>query len=157
MAGALPDGGAGVALELGACAPVLRIRQGGPQDHLHDERHRVAELQLRKVTKARGHFPSDEAALKLVYLGTQHGEEVDTATEVLESRPESVFDHVRRTTARVTGNGVYTEIRTGPGTGRRSSPAHQLIPPLNRETSAQSHTASEPVFNPSVSCDRELA
>ena len=27
---------------------------------------------LRKVTKARGHFPSDEAALKLVYLGIRN-------------------------------------------------------------------------------------
>jgi len=29
---------------------------------------------LRKVTKARGHFPSDEAALKLVYLGIRNME-----------------------------------------------------------------------------------
>jgi len=29
---------------------------------------------LRKVTKARGHFPNDEAALKLVYLGIRNME-----------------------------------------------------------------------------------
>jgi putative transposase len=27
--------------------------------------------QLRKITKTRGHFPSDEAAIKLLYLGTR--------------------------------------------------------------------------------------
>lgn len=29
-------------------------------------------FQLRKITKARGHFPSDEAAMKLVYLGLRN-------------------------------------------------------------------------------------
>ena len=29
-------------------------------------------MQLRKVTKARGHFPSDEAAMKLLYLATRN-------------------------------------------------------------------------------------
>jgi putative transposase len=30
-------------------------------------------FQLRKITKTRGHFPSDEAAMKLLYLGKQSG------------------------------------------------------------------------------------
>lgn len=29
-------------------------------------------FQLRKITKARGHFPSDEAAMKLLYLGLRN-------------------------------------------------------------------------------------
>jgi transposase-like protein len=41
--------------------------------------------QLRKITKARGHFPSDEAAIKLLYLGirnisTKRGGESGTGT-----------------------------------------------------------------------------
>lgn len=41
--------------------------------------------QLRKITKTRGHFPSDEAAMKLLYLGirnisTQRGGEAGTGT-----------------------------------------------------------------------------
>jgi putative transposase len=29
-------------------------------------------MQLRKITKTRGHFPTDEAALKLLYLGIRN-------------------------------------------------------------------------------------
>ena len=29
-------------------------------------------FQLRKITKTRGHFPSDEAAMKLLYLGLRN-------------------------------------------------------------------------------------
>ena len=29
-------------------------------------------MQLRKVLKSRGHFPSDEAATKLIYLALRH-------------------------------------------------------------------------------------
>jgi putative transposase len=41
--------------------------------------------QLRKITKTRGHFPSDDAAMKLLYLGirnisTQRGGEAGTGT-----------------------------------------------------------------------------
>jgi putative transposase len=37
-------------------------------------RSRVSTLhmQLRKITKTRGHFPTDEAALKLLYLGIRN-------------------------------------------------------------------------------------
>ena len=31
-------------------------------------------FQLRKVTKAKGHFPSDEAAIKLLYLALRNAE-----------------------------------------------------------------------------------
>ncbi|WP_299305475.1 transposase, partial [uncultured Brachybacterium sp.] len=42
--------------------------------------------QLRKITKTRGSFPSDEAAIKLVYLGirnieTHRGGELGTGTQ----------------------------------------------------------------------------
>src|SRR5699024_9549514 len=30
-------------------------------------------FQLRKITKNRGHFPSEDAAMKLLYLGLRHG------------------------------------------------------------------------------------
>ena len=59
----------------------------------------------------------------------------DTAAQVLESRPESVLDHVRRTTARVTGNDGYTEIRTGSGRDLPAAPIgymggkQTLLPP----------------------------
>ncbi|MDN5916032.1 MAG: transposase, partial [Pseudonocardia sp.] len=29
-------------------------------------------FQLRKITKTRGHFPTEEAAMKLLYLGVRH-------------------------------------------------------------------------------------
>ncbi len=43
-------------------------------------------FQLRKITKTRGHFPSDEAAMKLLYLGirnisTKRGGENGTGTQ----------------------------------------------------------------------------
>ncbi len=42
-------------------------------------------FQLRKITKTRGHFPSDEAAMKLIYLGlrnisSKRGGESETGT-----------------------------------------------------------------------------
>jgi hypothetical protein len=55
-------------------------------------------MSLRKVTKARGSFPNDEAVSKLLYLA-QHCEEVDHAAPRLEGRAQSLRHHLRKPTA----------------------------------------------------------
>ena len=54
---------------LGTGDPVLRVPARGPQGHLHDEHDRDINYQLRKISKTRGHFPTDDALIKLLYLG----------------------------------------------------------------------------------------
>ncbi len=61
-----------IASKLGAYRPVPRLPAGGPQDHLHDERHRVAQLDAAKLVYYRGHFPTDEAAVKLLFLAIRN-------------------------------------------------------------------------------------
>ena len=44
-------------------------------EHPHDDRtgfDKSLRMQLRKIIKARGHLPSDEAALKLIWLGLRN-------------------------------------------------------------------------------------
>jgi putative transposase len=58
-------------------------------------------FQLRKITKTRGHFPSDEAAMKLLYLGlrnisSKRGGESGTGTWGWMSRPGARFRHCCR-------------------------------------------------------------
>ena len=57
-----------LAAALGAGRPVLRLRSGGPENHLHHERDRGLERQTTASGANRGHFPSDEAATKLIFL-----------------------------------------------------------------------------------------
>ena len=40
----------------------------GPKDHLHHERDRDPQLPVRKIIKNRGHFPTDDAVVKLIWL-----------------------------------------------------------------------------------------
>jgi transposase-like protein len=49
-------------------------------------------MSLRKITKTRGSFPTDEAVLQIVLPGTeQHQPEVDHANTRLEGSPESLY------------------------------------------------------------------
>lgn len=48
--------------------PILRLPRRDPQDRQHDECDRGIELESQAAIRARGHFPSDEAATELFYL-----------------------------------------------------------------------------------------
>jgi hypothetical protein len=50
---------------------IPRLPRGTPPHRLHHQRESI-NFQLRKITKTRGHFPSDEAAMKLPYLGLRN-------------------------------------------------------------------------------------
>ncbi len=58
-----------LAAQLGACHPVLRLSRRCAAHHLHHERHlNRPNAKLRRAVRTRGHFPTDEAAIKLLYL-----------------------------------------------------------------------------------------
>jgi hypothetical protein len=57
-----------LAAAMGADHPVLRLRSGSRQNHLHHECDRGLERQAPTARGARGHFPNDEAATKLIFL-----------------------------------------------------------------------------------------
>lgn len=54
--------------------PVLCLRSGNTQDHLHHECHREPEPRDLKSIKTRGSFPTEEAATKLIYLAIRNFE-----------------------------------------------------------------------------------
>ena len=63
---------------------------------------------LRKVTRARGDFPNDEAAIKLLYLAICNLEKKWTMSPtLLEPSHSPVRDHVQRTTAGLTGSRLH--------------------------------------------------
>ena len=51
-----------------AFTPFLAFSPAGAQAALHHQRIESLNYQLRKVTKARGHFPNDDAVVKLLWL-----------------------------------------------------------------------------------------
>jgi len=53
--------------------------------------------QLRKILKTRGHFPSDEAATKLIWLALRNITKMEPFSPRLENRHESVCYPVCRT------------------------------------------------------------
>ena len=54
-------------------------------------------MSLRKITKNRGSFPSDDALLKLFYLALRNiSKKMDHADSRLEGRPEPVYYPIRR-------------------------------------------------------------
>jgi len=70
---------------MGTIHPVLVVPAGDPQNHLHDQCHRVDELPVTQGRKTRGHFPIDDAVLKICYLairniGHNRGGELGTRT-----------------------------------------------------------------------------
>jgi putative transposase len=64
----VPGGDRAVAFRLGGVHPVPRLRRRDPPRHLHHERDRVLNARFRRAVRARGHFPTDQAALKCLYL-----------------------------------------------------------------------------------------
>jgi len=97
--------------------PSSRSAGDGAPHHLPTNAIESLNFTLRKVTKARGHFPATRRRSTGLPRDPQYGKKWNTAAEVPESRPESVLDHVRRTTARVTGNGGYTKSGQAPELG----------------------------------------
>ncbi len=59
----------GLAAPLGACHPLLCLSAGSAKNDLHHQCHRESEQsKLRRSVRMRGHFPNDEAAIKLIWL-----------------------------------------------------------------------------------------
>ena len=68
-------------------------------------------MSLRKVIKTRGSFPTEEAAMKLLYLALDaHREEVDHASAGLESRLAALRDPARRPSSQ-SGGGLNCNRR----------------------------------------------
>ncbi len=72
MGPASPSSGGHVAKGLGTRDSVLLVPPWGAPRDLHDLRHRERELGMRKAVRARGHFPSDQAATKLIWLALRN-------------------------------------------------------------------------------------
>ena len=54
--------------ELGQSEHIFQVPPGGAQADLHHQRHRGLQPQLRKVTKAKSVFSTDDSLLKMLYL-----------------------------------------------------------------------------------------
>jgi hypothetical protein len=77
-------------------------------------------MSLRKVTKARGSFPNDEAVSKLLYLAAQPRQEVDQAGARVEGRAQSLRHHLRQPLAGQLSPGAKDKMqrrRQNPGGG----------------------------------------
>ena len=73
MGQALPGDRPGLAASLGIRGAAVRLPAGDPQDDLHNKRDRESlHRSLRKIIKTRGSFPTDEAALKLLFLAIRN-------------------------------------------------------------------------------------
>ena len=68
MGEAVPGDHPAVGERLGRVRPVPGLRPGNQDHHLHDQRHRELNARFRRSVKARGHFPTEQAALKHLYL-----------------------------------------------------------------------------------------
>ena len=100
--------------ELGAGDSVLPISGGDPACDLHDRWVESFHTSLRKIIKTRASFPSEEAALKLLYLAVaERGGQMGHAP-ALEAGDEPLSDAVGRTeTAAVNrwGNSIGVDQR----------------------------------------------
>jgi transposase-like protein len=64
----LPVDWATVAKELGESHPAVRLSAGDPESDYTTNAIESINMSLRKVTKSRASFPTDDAVLKLFYL-----------------------------------------------------------------------------------------
>ena len=92
----LPDDLRQLARALGADHPVPGLSRRRPPRDLHHELDRGAHRQLRKIIKTRGHFPTEDAARKLIYLAITRAETKWRRALQLARRPGRVQDRVRR-------------------------------------------------------------
>jgi len=56
---------------VGGVHPVPGLRRGDPHRAVLDQPHRYLDARYRRAVKARGHFPTEQAALKRLYLVTR--------------------------------------------------------------------------------------
>jgi hypothetical protein len=68
---AIPGDPAALAVLVGAVHTVPGLRRGDPQGALQHERDRVANARYRRAVTVKGHFPTQHAALKTLYLVTR--------------------------------------------------------------------------------------
>jgi len=68
----VPTDRAGLAPAMGPGDPVLCLPARGAPHHLHDQHHREPAHAIAQDCIERGHFPSDEAATKLLYLALRN-------------------------------------------------------------------------------------
>ena len=73
--------------------PFFAFPHGGAARGLHHQCHRVACIsRLRKIIKTRGHFPSDDAATKLIWLSpAQHHGRLGTRSQGMARGHEPVI------------------------------------------------------------------
>jgi len=71
LANQVPRGGRTVGTGLERVRAVPGLRRGDPQDHCHHQRIESLNARYRRAVRARGHFPTDQAALKCLYLVTR--------------------------------------------------------------------------------------
>jgi transposase-like protein len=69
----VPERRGRLAPRLGQGDPVLRLPARSAQGGLYDQGYRESiNARLRKIIKTRGHFPSDDAATKLIWLALRN-------------------------------------------------------------------------------------
>ena len=92
----VPGGGRDLGERVGAVHPVPGLPARAAADHLHHQHHRGLNYQLRKIIKNRGHFPNDDAVIKLLWLAIRDIED-------------------KRARARAKEKGLPATQRTAPG------------------------------------------
>ena len=68
----IPDRGSKLAKGMDKRHSLLCLSAANPPRHLHHQRDRKRTARLRKIIKTRSHFPSDEAATKLIFLALRN-------------------------------------------------------------------------------------
>ena len=68
VGGPLPRDRAALGIGVGRVRPVPRVPRRGPSRDLQTNSIESINARIRKAVKARGHFPTETAALKCVYL-----------------------------------------------------------------------------------------
>ena len=114
---------------LGAVHPVPGLPARAAPGHVHHQLIESLNYQLRKVTKNRGHFPNDEAVIKLLWLAICN-----------------IEDKRARERAKDRGKPAKPNARPNPASSRaRSSPTGKPPWPSSRSSTP---TASTPTCNP---------
>src|SRR5450755_274659 len=72
MESKIPNHRGDVAKELGPCDSFLRISSRDPQGDLYDQCGGITEYVAAQSTEDAGRFPSEEAALKVMYLALRN-------------------------------------------------------------------------------------
>src|SRR5512135_2594159 len=92
----------------GAMMPANRFsrhRRSPLRDHVSEEVRRIIyttnaleslNAKLRRAVRARGHFPTDESATKLLFLVLHHTARLENAAQRMRDGQSTVRDHVRR-------------------------------------------------------------